>query len=228
MAGNFTNYFEQQILQYYFGDTSYTPPGTYYIALSTTTPSQVKGSSAPLWNFTEPIMTTSLTAATGTSAITSVSVQSTPIAIANGDTLQLNDGAGHTQNITVNHTGGYAAGSTSITVNSFTPSVNYPANSTGVSDTTQANYLRVAVTNNNTNWVNATSEPTDGFTQANGTTISFAQCSGASWGTITYFGIADAPGGGNLLGFGSLTTQQVVNSGDTLSFAAQAMTLNFT
>ncbi len=48
-----------------------------------------------------------------------------PSACANGDTLIINFLGGTSQSVTVNHAGGYAAGATSITVNSFNANANY-------------------------------------------------------------------------------------------------------
>ena len=50
----FTNYLDQALVPLLFGNVSYTIPATWYVALSTSTPSQVKGTSTPYWNFTEP------------------------------------------------------------------------------------------------------------------------------------------------------------------------------
>ena len=36
----FTNYLEQALLDYAFGQTSFTPSGVLYVGLSTTTPSE--------------------------------------------------------------------------------------------------------------------------------------------------------------------------------------------
>lgn len=69
---------------------------------------------------------TTLTSATGTSAITTLSVAALPAAIANGATMTIGYGGGTTQTVTINNSGGYSAGATSLTVNSFTPSINYP------------------------------------------------------------------------------------------------------
>jgi hypothetical protein len=49
----FTQYLDKTLINLVFNDTSYTPPADLYLALSTTTPNQVQGSS-PYWNFTEP------------------------------------------------------------------------------------------------------------------------------------------------------------------------------
>lgn len=69
---------------------------------------------------------TTLTSATGTSAITTLSVAALPAAIANGATMTIGYGGGTTQTVTINNSGGYSAGATSLTVTSFTPSINYP------------------------------------------------------------------------------------------------------
>jgi hypothetical protein len=67
-----------------------------------------------------------LTAATGTSAITTLSISALPAAIANGATLTLGYGGTNPTTVTINHSGGYSAGATSIIVNSFTPAINFP------------------------------------------------------------------------------------------------------
>lgn len=67
-----------------------------------------------------------LTAATGTSAITTLSISALPASIANGATLTLGYGGSNPTTVTINHSGGYSAGATSIIVNSFTPAINFP------------------------------------------------------------------------------------------------------
>lgn len=49
-----TNNAEDAILDLLFGNTTFVVPSTWYIGLSTTTPTQAQGGSAPFWNFTEP------------------------------------------------------------------------------------------------------------------------------------------------------------------------------
>jgi len=63
-----------------------------------------------------------------------------------------------------------------------------------------------------------------GGTTSNNNTISFATPS-ASWGLVTHFGVYDAVSGGNLLFYGTLGTSKTINSGDTVSFAAAALTI---
>lgn len=85
-------------------------------------------------------------------------------------------------------------------------------------------YARVAVTNNSTNFPNATG--TSPTTKNNGTAINFAQCS-TNWGTCTDFFFADTPtvATGSILGWGTLTTPKTISSGDSASFAINAITI---
>lgn len=47
----------------------------------------------------------------------------------------------------------------------------------------------------------------------------------ANWGTINYFGIWDAPTGGNLLFWGALTASKAVSTGDTFKYSAGQVTV---
>lgn len=98
------------------------------------------------------------------------------------------------------------------------------ADGTGVTEPVGNGYARVAVTNNNVNWVAQTAQPATGQGQANGTATTWPLATGA-WGTVTYVCFYDAAAGGNFLGWQALTTAQVVVNGDTVSFAAQALTI---
>lgn len=57
-----------------------------------------------------------------------------------------------------------------------------------------------------------------GTTMSNDGAITFPTATG-SWGTVTHFGIFDAPTAGNLLVWGALSVSKAVGSGDTASFA---------
>jgi hypothetical protein len=48
----FTNYFDAAIIGMIFGHSGYTPPTTFYVGLSTASPTQSAGSSGN-WNFVE-------------------------------------------------------------------------------------------------------------------------------------------------------------------------------
>jgi len=126
MAGSFTDFLENELLDHVFGNAAYQPSGTLHVGLSTTTISD--------------------------------------------------DGTGDTEPV-------------------------------------GNNYARASVTNNATNWPAAAAGA-----KANGTDITFNQASG-SWGTITYFAIYDHPTGGNMLGYGDLTTSKTIVNGDTPKFS---------
>lgn len=80
-------------------------------------------------------------------------------------------------------------------------------------------YARVKVTNNTTNFPNAS-----GGSKANGATFTFPKATGA-WGTVTHFFIADASTAGNILASGALTESKAVTSGDTINFLSGAITI---
>ena len=100
-----------------------------------------------------------------------------------------------------------------------------PSDSGGGTEVSGGSYARVAVTNNTTNWPNATG--TSPTSKANGTVITFPTAT-ANWGTVVAFGIFDASSGGNLLVWADLNTNRTVNSGDTASFAVSALTITLT
>lgn len=83
-------------------------------------------------------------------------------------------------------------------------------------------YARVSVTNNTTNFPNAS-----GGSKSNGTAITFPTASG-SWGTVVDFFIADASSSGNILGYGTLTTSKTVTNGDTVSIPSTQMSITLT
>lgn len=75
-------------------------------------------------------------------------------------------------------------------------------------------YARASVTNNTTNWPNASAG-----SKNNGADITFTTATG-SWGTITYAAICDASTAGNILYWFDLTASKTVASGDTVKFSA--------
>lgn len=79
-------------------------------------------------------------------------------------------------------------------------------------------YARVAVTNNATNWPNAS-----GGVKSNGTEIAFPQAT-ANWGTITHWAVIDAATNGNILAHGELNTPTAVNTNDTFKFPVGNLT----
>jgi len=85
-------------------------------------------------------------------------------------------------------------------------------------------YARVPVVNNGTNWPAATS-PGGVGTKKNGTAVVFPEAT-AQWsgGTaMSWFFIADAASGGNMLASGDITNDKVIDAGDTLRFDADTL-----
>lgn len=93
-------------------------------------------------------------------------------------------------------------------------------NGSGITEPSGGAYARVAVTNNTTNWPNAS-----GGAKSNGTTITFPPAT-AGWGTQIWAFVADAASGGNILGKGALANSRAVNSGDTVRFDAGELDLS--
>ena len=97
-----------------------------------------------------------------------------------------------------------------------------PSDSGGGTEVSGGSYARVAVTNNTTNFPNASG--TSPTSKSNGTTITFPTAS-ASWGTVVAFGIFDASSGGNLIAWADLTSNKTIGSGDTASFAVSSLAI---
>lgn len=62
---------------------------------------------------------------------------------------------------------------------------------------------------------------------ANSALVTFPTAT-ADWGTVLGIGLFDASTGGNLLYYGTLTASKIVGTGDTISFAASALTVGET
>lgn len=97
-----------------------------------------------------------------------------------------------------------------------------PSDSGGGTEVTGNAYARVAVARTGAGF-NAASGAAP--TTTNTGAISFPQATGAGWGTITQFGIFDAATSGNLIYWGDLATPKAVAGGDTVTFAASALTI---
>jgi len=67
-------------------------------------------------------------------------------------------------------------------------------------------------------------DASSGGSASNSSEISFT-ASGGNYGTVTHIGLRDAASGGNLLAHGALGTSRTVNDGETLTFAAGAITV---
>lgn len=97
-----------------------------------------------------------------------------------------------------------------------------------ISEVSGGNYSRQSITSNTSNWYTtngdngSTSSGTNGTT-GNSNTVTW---SSVTWsGTVTDIAICDASSGGNVLFYASLASAKTVASGDSISFAANALTV---
>lgn len=81
--------------------------------------------------------------------------------------------------------------------------------------TSGTGYARVALTNNTTNFPNASSSAV----MTTGTTIDFGTATG-SWGTIVGIAFYDASSAGNLGPWAPLSTSKTINAGDGFKIVA--------
>jgi len=105
-----------------------------------------------------------------------------------------------------------------------------PSDTGGGTEVSGNAYTRVAVNTTLANFAGTqgtstttASSGTSGTT-SNNTTLTFPTPS-ASWGTVTHFGVYDANTSGNLLFFGALSISKTINSGDTVTFPAAALSI---
>lgn len=105
-----------------------------------------------------------------------------------------------------------------------------PTDAGGGTEVSGGSYARVAVTSSMANWAgtqsagSTTASTGTGATTSNNAAVTYPAPTGI-WGSIQCFGGLDAPSGGNLLIWHTLTTPKTVNSGDAApSFAAGALT----
>ena len=97
-------------------------------------------------------------------------------------------------------------------------------------EVTGGSYARVSLTANLTNWSgtqsagSTTASSGTGGVTSNNSAINFATPS-AGWGTVTHWGLYDASSSGNLWICAALTSSKTINSGDSVSFAAGALSV---
>jgi hypothetical protein len=93
-----------------------------------------------------------------------------------------------------------------------------PTPSTSGTEVAGGSYVRVAVTNNLTNFPAAS-----GKTKSNGTAITFPQAT-ASWGAVVGVAVVDASTAGNILMFAQFASPRTVAINDTPSFNTNQLT----
>jgi hypothetical protein len=89
-----------------------------------------------------------------------------------------------------------------------------PTDSGGGTEVTGGAYARKAVTNNATNFPAAS-----GGAKSNGVEIAFVEAT-ASWGTVVAFAVMDAATAGNMLYWGAVSPNKLVDTGDVARFKA--------
>jgi hypothetical protein len=87
-----------------------------------------------------------------------------------------------------------------------------PGDAGGGTECAAADYARLSITNNATNF-----PASSGGAKANGTEFAWSAATN-DWGTIVAFGIFDAVSGGNLLCWADLSASKAVGVGDTAKF----------
>lgn len=119
-------------------------------------------------------------------------------------------------------------GPTNLYIGLFTAN---PTDSTTGTEVSGNNYARVTVASTLLNWKSTQNDNLASTTGTNGTTsntnpITFSpNPSNTGWGTVTGMGIFDSLNGGNLLFFGALTNQKVINVDDVVSFPTGSLTV---
>jgi hypothetical protein len=99
-------------------------------------------------------------------------------------------------------------------------------------EVTGGSYARVSVARSLANWAgtqsagSTTASTGTGGQTSNNNAITFPTPS-AGWGTVTHFFISDAASAGNIIICQALTASKTINSGDSVSFAAAALTVTF-
>jgi hypothetical protein len=94
-------------------------------------------------------------------------------------------------------------------------------------------YARAAVTSSLANWAGTQSSGSTvassgtGGQSSNNNAINFPTPTPSGWGTVSHLGFMDASSGGNMWVCVALTVSKTINSGDTVSFAAGALTVTF-
>lgn len=93
-----------------------------------------------------------------------------------------------------------------------------PTDAGGGTEVTGGSYARLAVTNNATNFPASVAGA-----KSNGAVLDMVTAS-ASWGTVVAYALFDASSAGNMIGWADLASPVLINNGDTLRFAAGALT----
>lgn len=97
-----------------------------------------------------------------------------------------------------------------------------------ITEVSGGNYARQSLSSNTTNWYTTNGDNASTSSGTNGTTGNAVTISwnSVTWSaTVTDVAICDALTGGNVLFYGTLSASKAVASGDSISFAANSLTL---
>lgn len=86
------------------------------------------------------------------------------------------------------------------------------ATGTNITEPSGNGYARVSLTNNTTNFPNATTD-TGKAVKTNGVDIEFPEATGA-WGTVSHWFLSTASSGGTIIAYGALETSRSVVASD--------------
>ncbi len=102
-----------------------------------------------------------------------------------------------------------------------------PSDGAGGTEATGSGYARVSITNNTTNWTNATGSTTPAA-KTNGVAFAFPAATG-NWSSSSNqvaWGLFDASSGGNLLHYGPIGTPAPVLNGQTFTFPIASLVIS--
>lgn len=103
-----------------------------------------------------------------------------------------------------------------------------PSDAGGGTEVSGGNYARQQLNPGASNWYSTQADTTATSTGTNGTTgnASTIAWNSVTWsGTVVAVGICDASSAGNLLFYKSLSASKTIASGDSISFATNALTV---
>ena len=205
VGGGISGYVERSLLLNYFGQTAFSLPGTVYVGVGT-------GQSLDVSNFGGSVTY-------GAASLVDTQNFFAPYSLA-GAWVISGASTGTVQSNTANTitlTGSWTGG---------TPSAGAQYDIFFFSEPSGNNYSRVAVTNNTTNFVEATTVGAvtnySGCVIFTGTAVNFPAASGAGWGQIVSAFIADSAtrNQGHILNAQPLATPQYILGGQTMSIPA--------
>jgi hypothetical protein len=107
------------------------------------------------------------------------------------------------------------------------PSDDFVSGTPTGTEVTGGSYARALVGTLDADWTYTAGNGATAGKVVNTNAITFSPNPTAGWGVVTHFAIVDAASGNcNLLYWAALTASKTINSGDTVSFAAGALSIS--